>query len=87
MHRQFIKHRSTLSMRELTMGRDVRPTAEDGPPDPEGADSQGQDKRDGSRGGRAMHKLKILDTEAWTPSTAELTKRTGWEEQAETLQW
>ena len=32
------------------MGRDVRPTAEDGPPDPEGADPQGQDKRDGSRG-------------------------------------
>ena len=46
------------------MGRDVRPTAEDGPPDPEGADPQGQDKRDGSRGGRAMHELKILATEA-----------------------
>ena len=55
---------AALSAWELTMGRDVRPTAGDGPPDPEGADPQGQDKRDGSRGGRAMHKLKILATEA-----------------------
>ena len=36
------------------MGRDASSTAEDGPPDPEGADPQGQDKRDGSRDGRAI---------------------------------
>ena len=48
----------------LTMGGDVRPTAEDGPPDPEGTDPQGQDKRNGSRGGRAMHKLAIPAAEA-----------------------
>ena len=35
------------------MGRVVRPTAEDAPPDPEGADNQIQDKIDGSRGGQA----------------------------------
>ena len=46
---------AALSACELTMGRDVRPTAEDGPPDPEGTDLQGQDERDGSRGGRVMH--------------------------------
>ena len=80
------------------MGRDVRPTAEDGPPDPEGADPQGQDKRDGSRGGHAQTQNTghgSLDTSKlsrWDnhcrPCEYRWTDKADWlGEQAETLQW